>query len=41
MYDLMKIIIRVFFKGECDDEILILVFNYLNFLFFFGLMEFI
>lgn len=40
MYDLMKIIIRIFFKGECDDEIF-LVFNYLNFLFFFGLMEFI
>lgn len=40
MYDLMKTIIRVSFKGECDDEILP-VFNYLNFLSLFGSMELI
>lgn len=36
----MKTIIRVSFKGECDDEILP-VFNYLNFLSLFGSMELI
>lgn len=40
MYDLMKTIIRVSFKGECDGEILP-VFNYLNFLSLFGSMELI